>query len=95
VPLSDCCWRSGIHQRLIILCYVYDSQPRRTQRGTAGLYLGEYTSQPAGRQLTLERLHLTDDTLTIELPFTKTNQLGQGREVSMGKTGTLTSRLQR
>jgi len=54
------------------------------------LRVSEYTSTNVSKQLTMNRFHLTADTLTIELPFTKTCQYGQGKNISVARTDSLT-----
>ena len=54
------------------------------------LRVGEYTSDCPDKRLSLERIQLDADTVTLELPFTKTAQHGQGNKVTVARTHTHT-----
>ena len=54
------------------------------------LRVSEYTSTAPAKQLTLERIHLSANSTTVDLPFTKICQYGQGTKVTVARTSTFT-----
>ena len=54
------------------------------------LRVSEYTSTAPAIQLTLDRIHLSANSATVDLPFTKTCQYGQGTKVTVARTNTFT-----
>ena len=54
------------------------------------LRVSEYTSTAPAKQLTLGRIHLSANSATVDLPFTKTCQYGQGTKVTVAGTHTFT-----
>ena len=47
-----------------------------------------YTSTAKAKQLTLDRIHLSANSATVDLPFTKMCQYGQGTKVTVAITNT-------
>ena len=54
------------------------------------LWVSEYTSTAPDKQLTLDRIHLSAKSATVDLPFTKACQNGQGTKVTVARTNTFT-----
>ena len=54
------------------------------------LRVSEYTSTAPAEQLTLDRIHFSANSATVDLPFTKTCQYGQGTKVTVARTNTFT-----
>ena len=54
------------------------------------LKVSEYTSTAPAKQLPLDRVHLSANSATVDLPFTNTCQYGQGTKVTVARTDTFT-----
>ena len=54
------------------------------------LRVSEYTSSAPPKHLTLSRVHMAPNVVVVDLPFTKSCQYGQGKEISVARTDTAT-----
>ena len=54
------------------------------------LRVSEYTFTAPAKQLTLDRIHLSANSATVDLPFTKTCQYSQGTKVTVAQTNLFT-----